>query len=70
MFSGGLHAARKETRSLSLTPVSRIEIRTDKRSFMVDGKRDIVYLESLRQEILLVESLDFEQCVYGSFPAY
>lgn len=39
-------------------------------SFMVDGKRDIVYLESLQQEILLVESLDFEQCVYGSLSAY
>ena len=36
---------------------------------MVYGKRDVVYLEPLGEEILLVESLHFEQCIHGSLAA-
>ena len=61
--------AGKCTRSLSSTPICSVEFGIYKFPFMVYGKRDVVYLEPLGEEILLVESLHFEQCIHGSLAA-
>ena len=52
--------AGKCTRSLSSTPICSVEFGIYKFPVMVYGKRDVVYLEPLSEEILLVESLHFE----------
>lgn len=61
--------ARQEAWSFGGAPVDSIEIRVRVRAFVIYRKGSVIYLETLRKEVLLIESLDFEQCIHGSFSA-
>ena len=62
--------ARQKARSFGGAPVDGIEFRVRVRTFVVYRKGGVIYLETLRKEVLLIESLDFEQCIHGSFSAH
>ena len=62
--------ARQEAWSFGGAPIDGIEFRVRVRTFVVYRKCGVIYLETLRKEVLLIESLDFEQCIHGSFSAH
>ena len=62
--------ARQKAWSFGGAPVDGIEFRVRVRAFVIYRKCGVIYLETLRKEVLLIESLNFEQCIHSSFSAH